>query len=121
MADTRVTLGKTGENLACEALVRRGYAILERRYRRRGGELDIIARDGATLVFAEVKTRDGVAFGDGAEAITAVKRRRMTQMARDYLARQRLGDVPCRFDVIVVRVDKGRPSIEVFRNAFDAT
>jgi len=52
-----VILGKTGEDLACEELERRGYAIVTRRYRRRGGEIDIIARDGRTMVFVEVKAR----------------------------------------------------------------
>ena len=120
MSQQRVTLGKMGEDLAVRELERRGYAILARRYRRRGGELDIVARDGETLVFVEVKTRDGDAFGGGGEAVTALKQRRMTQTAIDYMMRQRLTGVPCRFDVVTVRVDEGRPSIEVVPNAFDA-
>ena len=59
MSQARQSLGKTGEDLACRELERRGYAIVARRYRRRGGELDIIARDGQTIVFVEVKTRTG--------------------------------------------------------------
>ena len=121
MSHQRVSLGKLGEDLAVRELERRGYAILARRYRRRGGELDIVARDGATLVFVEVKTRDGDAFGDGHEAVTARKQRRMTQTAIDYMMRHRLTGVPCRFDVVTIRVDEGRPSIEVVPNAFDAT
>jgi putative endonuclease len=116
----RVILGKTGEDLACEELKRRGYAIVARRYRRRGGELDIIARDGETMVFIEVKTRDGRAFGDGADAVTGFKRRRITQLALDYMMRHHLSDCPCRFDVVSVQVDSGVPVIEVFQNAFDA-
>jgi putative endonuclease len=81
--------------------------------------LDIVARDGATLVFVEVKTRDGDDFGSGSEAVTAVKRRRMTQIAVDYMMRHRLAGMPCRFDIVSIRVD-GRPSIEVVQNAFDA-
>ena len=87
-------LGKIGEDLACEELERRGYAIVARRYRRRGGEFDIIARDGATLVFVEVKARDGREFGEAAEAVTALKRRRMARVALDYLARHRLHELP---------------------------
>src|SRR5215216_6427096 len=64
----RIALGKTGEDLACGELERRGYDIIARRYRSRGGELDIVARDGPTLVFIEVKARDGRDFGDAAEA-----------------------------------------------------
>ncbi len=120
MTRARASLGKLGEDLAVGELERRGYAILARRYRRRGGELDIVARDGETLVFVEVKTREGDAFGDGHEAVTALKRRRMTQIAIDYMMRHRLTGVPCRFDVVSIRVDGGRPSIELVQNAFDA-
>ena len=72
MSQARVALGKTGEDLACAELETRGYAIVARRYRRRGGEIDIIARDGPTLVFVEVKARDGRWFGEAAEAVTAM-------------------------------------------------
>ncbi len=119
MSRATVLLGKTGEDLACGELERRGYAIVARRYRRRGGELDIIARDGPTLVFVEVKARDGREFGDAAEAVTALKRRRMAQLALDYVARHRLHDCPCRFDVVSIHRDDGRTTIEVFTNAFE--
>src|SRR5216117_2826704 len=100
MSRSRVIFGKTGEDLACRELERRGYAIIARRYRQRGGELDIIARDGRTLVFVEVKARDGRKFGGGAEAVTAMKQRRIARLAMDYIARHRLYDSPCRFDVV---------------------
>jgi putative endonuclease len=109
------------EDLACRELERRGYAIVARRYRRRGGELDIIARDGATLVFVEVKAREGREFGEGAEAVGSFKRRRMMGVALDYLARQHLNDCPCRFDVVSILLQDGRPQIEVYQNAFDAS
>ena len=121
MSLARQTLGKMGEDLACRELERRGYAIVARRYRRRSGELDIIARDGATLVFVEVKARDGQACGDGGEAVGSVKRRRMTGVALDYMARQHLTDCPCRFDVVSILLQDGRPQIEVYQNAFDAS
>src|SRR5580693_1745621 len=91
-------LGKTGEDLACRELERRGYAIVARRYRRRAGELDIVARDGSTLVFVEVKARSGRAFGAGAEAVTLLKRRRIARVAMEYMTRNHLADCPCRFD-----------------------
>ena len=101
-------------------LERRGYAIVARRYRRRGGELDIIARDGPTLVFVEVKARDGRAFGDAVEAVTALKRRRITQIALDYVMRHHLSNCSCRFDVVSIHFDAKRPPvIEVYQNAFD--
>jgi len=120
MTQARIILGKNGEDLACRELERRGYAILARRYRTRAGEIDIVARDGPTIVFVEVKTRDGRAFGEGAEAITALKRRRVARMALDYLMRHRLTDAPCRFDVVSIQFDAGRPAVEIFQNAFDA-
>jgi putative endonuclease len=121
MSRARQILGKTGEDLACRELERRGYAIVARRYRRRGGELDIIARDGRTLVFVEVKARESRAFGDAAEAVTAFKRRRIAQLALDYMARHRLSDCPCRFDVVSIQFDAGEPVLEVFQGAFDTT
>jgi putative endonuclease len=119
MSRARQILGKTGEDLACRELERRGYAIVARRYRRRGGELDIIARDGRTLVFVEVKARESRAFGDAAEAVTAFKRRRIAQLALDYMTRHRLSDCPCRFDVVSIHFDAGEPVLEVFQGAFD--
>ena len=95
MSRARQTLGKTGEDLACRELERRGYAIVARRYRRRGGELDIIARDGATLVFVEVKAREGRDVRRRRpKRSPALKRRRMAQLALDYLARHRLDGLP---------------------------
>ncbi len=120
MTRARIALGKIGEDLACRELERRGYAILARRYRRRGGEIDIIARDGATIVFVEVKAREGRAFGAAAEAVTVVKQRKIAQLAVDYLMRQRLTNRPCRFDVVSVHFDAGAPTVELFQNAFDA-
>src|SRR5882762_5562238 len=102
MGNARMTLGKMGEDLACRELERRGYAIVARRYRRAAGELDIVARDGPTLVFVEVKARTGRAFGGGAEAVTALKRRRIAQLATEYMMRNHLADCPCRFDVVSI-------------------
>jgi putative endonuclease len=120
MSQARQVLGKYGEDLACLELERRGYAIVARRYRRRGGEIDIIARDGETTVFVEVKARDGHEFGDAAEAITRLKQRRMAQIALDYLMRHHLDNRPARFDVVSIHLEAGRPVVDLFQNAFDA-
>ena len=120
MSQARIALGKTGEDLACVELEKRGYAIVARRYRQRSGEIDIVARDGPTLVFVEVKARESHEFGDAAEAVTPFKRRRITQLALDYMTRHHLADCPCRFDVVSIHFDEERPTIEVFQNAFDA-
>ncbi len=113
-------LGKKGEDLACRELQRRGYAILARRYRSLIGELDIVARDGQTLVFVEVKTRHGSRFGRAVEAITAAKRRKITVLAIDYLTRHKALAHPCRFDVVAITIGTGGTTIDVLQNAFDA-
>ena len=118
--DPRHRLGESGEDLACRELRARGYAILERRYRTRMGEIDIVARDGTTTVFVEVKTRAGDAFGGGAAAVTAWKQQRIALMAAHYLARRRWHDRPCRFDVVIVDCSSGLPVIELIKGAFDA-
>ena len=120
MSRARVILGKTGEDLACAELEKRGYVIVARRYRRRGGEIDIIARDGATIVFVEVKARESHDFGEAAQAVTSFKRRRIVQIALDYMTRHHRSNRPCRFDVVSIHFDAGRPAIELFQNAFDA-
>jgi putative endonuclease len=121
MTQARQNLGKAGEDLACRELERRGYAIVARRYREHHGELDIVARDGATLVFVEVKAREDLRFGDGSEAITARKRWRMARVALDYLARHQVTECPCRFDVVSIHFEAGKPVFELFQNAFDVT
>ena len=118
-ADPRQELGKSGEDVACEELRRRGYAILARRFRTRVGELDIVARDGETLVFVEVKARASARCGTGADAVTWHKRRRITRMAEEFITRSRLTRVPCRFDVVAVqKADRGQARVEVFPAAF---
>ena len=118
MSQARQALGRSGEDLACVELERRGYAVLARRYRRRGGEIDIIARDGETTVFVEVKARSGPGYGAGGEAVGRVKQRRMAAIALDFLARHRLTAAPCRFDVVVIDVSGPAPKIELYQNAF---
>jgi len=120
MGQARITLGKSGEDLACLELERRGYEIVARRYRGRGGELDIVARDGPVLVFVEVKTRAGRTFGAAAEAVTLTKQRRITALANQYLMRHHVSDCRCRFDVVAIHLHAGAATIEVIQNAFDA-
>ena len=120
MTDHRQTLGRDGEDLAVRELERRGYAILARRYRTRYGEIDIVAREGETIVFVEVKARATAEFGTAAEAITPWKQRRLASMAVDYLARQRLADRPCRFDVVAIDDVGSEARVTVFQGAFAA-
>jgi putative endonuclease len=119
MTQQRIALGKTGEDLAVAELERRGYAIVARRWRSRAGEIDIIARDGETLVFVEVKTREDRDFGDAAESVTMRKRRTIVRLAKAYVVEQRWIDRPCRFDVVTIHLDAGCPVVNVYANAFD--
>jgi putative endonuclease len=121
MTHKRQELGKDGEILACAELESRGYAILERRYRTRYGEIDVIARDGETLAFVEVRRKSADDFGFAAESVTRDKQRRIVRMALDYLARAELVDTcPVRFDVVAIDDQPdGPPRLTVFAGAFD--
>jgi putative endonuclease len=118
----RKTLGQRGEAAAARFLKRRGYKIVARSDRLEPGELDLVAVDGRTIVFVEVKTRQTADLGHPAEAVDAAKQRRLTRLAVTYLKRHRLLDYPARFDVVAVTWPDGqrRPLIEHFPNAFDA-
>ncbi len=117
----RQQFGKSGEDRAVEELERRGYAILARRYRTKHGEIDIVARDGDTTVFVEVKARATAEFGTAAEAVTRRKQLQLASMARDYLARSESHrHVPCRFDVVAIDGVGESAVITVYRHAFDA-
>ncbi len=119
MTYARQALGLEGETRACHSLESRGYRILQRRYRTRFGELDIVARHDATIVFVEVKARRSRAFGDPAGSVTTEKQRRLVMMASDYLARHGLTRAPARFDVVAVLLDLGGEwSVTVFPDAF---
>jgi putative endonuclease len=121
MATEAGALGLRGESVAADVLTRRGYRIVERNCRSRWGELDVVAYDGETLVFVEVKARRAAQFGDPAYAVDRRKQARLVQLAERYLARRRLGEPPCRFDVVLVDERPARaPQVEVITNAFDA-
>jgi putative endonuclease len=118
--DSRQQLALEGEQLAAEAVVRSGMTVLERRFRMRFGEIDIVARQGEFVVFIEVKARRGLRYGRPAEAVTVHKQRRMAQVALAYLVRRRWQEKPCRFDVveIVARPDavpQVRHIVDAFR------
>ena len=115
----RQALGELGENLAVEALERKGYSIIARRYRTRYGEIDIVAEDGDTLVFVEVKARTDAECGDAAEAVTRRKQLKVIAMATDYLARNVPVARPCRFDVVAIDDCESRPQVTLYKAAFE--
>jgi putative endonuclease len=118
-ANTQQTLGNLGESLAREELVSSGYAILATRYRTRFGEIDIVAIEGGTIVFVEVKARQSARYGTAAETIGPRKRRRIAAMALDYLARTNQLTTPCRFDVVAIDgIGTPQQRLEVYKHAF---
>ena len=95
----RLRPGEPGEDHACAFLRGKGFRVLERNFRCRSGEVDVIAKDGDTVVFVEVKERHGDAHGEGHESVTFGKRRRLVRAARLYAASKGLSESPLRFDV----------------------
>jgi putative endonuclease len=118
----RRELGMTAESVAAGFLAAQGAEILLRNFRRRLGELDIIARQGDVLLIVEVRTRSSDAFGGAAASVDDAKRRRIARAAAQLLQRRRdLARLRARFDVIVVSgADSPRPQVEWIRHAFDA-
>ena len=114
MTRDRLRLGEEGERLASRYLEERGYRILARRWRGAGREIDLIAEERGTLVFAEVRMRGPGGFGGAAESVTAAKRARLIAAARLYLTRH--PDAACRFDVFLV--DGPPRHVQWIRNAF---
>ena len=110
--------GDRGEDLAARYLEGKGYEILDRNFKTREGEIDIIARDGDTLVFVEVKTGAGPAFGDPGEWVDDTKQRRICATSEDYLYRHEIEDMNCRYDVIAVRLRERGHSLKHIPGAF---
>lgn len=110
--------GRSGEDLACAYLGGRGWRVLERNFRCRVGEIDVIARDGDTVVFVEVKERTGHSHGSAVEAVTAVKRRRVVRAARLYAAQRGLSEALLRFDVVAIDWGPEGPQIRHEAGAF---
>ncbi|MCA9087290.1 MAG: YraN family protein [Planctomycetaceae bacterium] len=116
----RKLFGDGGERAASRYLKRQGYRIIARQSLNRVGEVDIIAADGETLVFVEVKTRSSHVAGHPAEAVHATKQRQIARSALMWLKRHRLLDRRCRFDVVAITWRKGeQPLIQHYRAAFE--
>jgi len=99
-------LGKSGEDVAIEYLKKKKFKIVNRGFRFLRGEIDIIAYDGDTLVFIEVKTRKSIGFSQPEESVTPAKRKQLRRVAQGYLLRNQIQDVECRFDVISLTFDE---------------
>ena len=120
----RKELGAKGEEIALRYLKSRGYRILERNYRIKFGEIDIIAEQGDNLVFIEVKTRSDNHFGSPFESVTKQKQKQLSKVALEYISKQGCHNRPSRFDVVGIKFHDGSKKnkdavIELLQNAFD--
>ena len=114
----QLPLGRRGERAAEKYLRRNGYRIVERNFRAAGAEIDIVAMDGDTLVFVEVKTRRSLDAGAPEEAVDERKQKQIRRAAEMFAARYRAEDVTMRFDIVAIDASGKRLEIQLLRNAF---
>jgi len=119
MPDERQVLGAEGERAAEKLLRRHRYKILARNYRCAAGEVDLIALDGTTVVFIEVKTRTQDGFGSPLDAVDRRKQGQVARAAKYFLSEKHLLDRDARFDVVGVWWEGGRVTCELVQNAFE--
>lgn len=117
----RVVLGRRGEDLAARHLRKHGYRVICRNYRTRRGEIDIVAMDGDTVVFVEVRTRSGPECGTPEESVTARKAAHLQKAAQVYLSRHGLENSPARFDFVGVDLSSGRPVLNLLRDCLSSS
>jgi putative endonuclease len=116
-----LAFGKKSEEIAAQFLLSRGYQILERNYRTPRGELDLIASDGDTLVFVEVKARRGMRFGEPHWAVDRRKRQHLIKASLFYLSKKKIRNRCCRFDLVVIQErSDGHPQINLICNVLEA-
>lgn len=119
VVDHRRRTGEDGEALAVKFLKKKGYKIIERNYRCKSGEIDIIARDGDALAFIEVKARHTDEFGGPKWAVTPQKQRKISMVALKYLKETEQMEKKARFDVVAIHLLPEHPDVEIIKNAFD--
>lgn len=109
--------GKNGEDMACDYIEKLGYEIIERNYRNKLGEIDIIAKDKNELVFIEVKTRCQRNYGRPSEAVDIKKKKHIYHVAEIYLIKHKIENVFCRIDVIEIYIKNEKTSINHIKNS----
>ncbi len=115
-----LTLGARGEAIAAAYLKGQKFTVVERNFRCKAGEVDIVARDGTTIVFVEVKTRRTLSFGPPQASVTLFKQRQISKVALVWLAKRRLQEANARFDVVAILLREHEvPAIEHIKNAFE--
>jgi putative endonuclease len=121
MKKYKLEFGKRGEALAEEYLKRKGFLILKRNYRYGHKEIDLIARDGNTIVFIEVKAGRSKSFGAPHERVDLRKQRNLIDAANDFIQKEETADCDFRFDVLAITYRKGKEDIDHIRGAFMVT
>jgi putative endonuclease len=119
MQTQKQIVGKEGEEIAEGYLKKKGFRMVERNYRCRGGEVDLIALDRRVIVFVEVKARNDASFGSPLESVHPRKQQRMTRAALIFLSEHKLHHREARFDVVGISFAGGAPVVEHIQNAFE--
>lgn len=120
---TAVSIGALGEETAVKAIKKQGYKVIERNYRTRLGEIDIIAKDGEYTCFIEVRLRKNNDFGSPADTIDTVKQQKLIRTAKYYAVTNKIYDTPMRFDAVLINADcfgnkLTNVKTEIIKNAF---
>lgn len=116
----KLQIGRCGEDAALRFLKQKGYEILEKNFRTKLGEIDVIAKDGNTVCFIEVKTRTTPRFGSPLEAVSKMKQHKISRIALLYLTKKKWMDKQARFDVVAVYdLTQGGKQVELVKNAFE--
>lgn len=119
MGSRHLQTGHRGEVIAVKFLKKRGYKIIEKNYRSKLGEIDIIAKDRNTLSFIEVKTRKSLRYGHPKDAITPHKKKKLSMVALGYLKETNQSHSKARFDVVSVLLVEDTQQVEIVKNAFE--
>lgn len=117
MVSNHIKFGKIGEDIASIVVKKMGYKIIERNYRSKFGEIDLIAKDKDVLVFIEIKTRTS-SIDYAKQAIDNKKKKKLIKLALAYMKMRKLDNIKARFDVVAISMKKGMPEIEFIKDAF---
>lgn len=117
-AKTRRAMGAIGEEVAAAFLQHKGYTILEKNFYYNHGEIDIVAKEGNTLVFVEVKLRHSNTFGEPEESVTSKKQELIRRTAEGYVALKNLNEIECRFDVVSIAIKNGKAECKLLKDCF---
>ena len=119
MTHKRISLGKRGEGIAISYLKSLKYKIIERNYKCKFGEIDIIAKDKKILTFIEVKTRSSLDYGHPFHGIKKRKQHQISKVALNYINKKNLNNTEARFDVVAIRISPEGETVELIKNAFE--